>query len=79
MVKNPPAMQETHESISIPGLGRSLEGGNGNPLQDSCLETCMDRGAWWAMVYGVTESVMTEHIYTEIKPEERKVEHVILL
>ena len=35
-------------------LGRSPEGGNGNPLQYSCLENSMDRGAWWATVHGVT-------------------------
>ena len=45
-VKNPPAMQETW--FSIPGLGRSLGGGHGNPLQYSCLESPMDRGAWQA-------------------------------
>ena len=35
---------------SIPGLGRSPGGGHGNPLQSSCLENPMDRGAWWATV-----------------------------
>ena len=44
MVKNPPTVQET--SGSIPGLGRSLGEGHGNPLQYSCLENPMDRGAW---------------------------------
>ena len=39
---------------SIPGLGRSPRGGNGNPLQYSCLENPMDRGAWRATVHGVT-------------------------
>ena len=38
---------------SIPGSGRSPREGNGNPLQDSCLENSMDRGAWWATVHGV--------------------------
>ena len=38
---------------SIPGLGRSLGERSGNPLQDSCLENFMDRGAWWATVHGV--------------------------
>ena len=38
---------------SIPGLGRSLGEGNGNPLQYCCLENPMDRGAWYATVYGV--------------------------
>ena len=38
------------------GLGRFLGEGNGNPLQYSCLENPMDRGAWWATVHGVTKS-----------------------
>jgi len=37
----------------IPGLGSSPEGGHGNPLQYSCLENFMDRGAWWATVQRV--------------------------
>ena len=41
---------------SIPGLGRSPGEGHGNPLQHSCLENSMERGAWWAMGYGVTKS-----------------------
>ena len=41
---------------SIPGFGRSPGGGHGNPLQYSCLEIHMDRGAWWAIVHGVTMS-----------------------
>ena len=41
---------------SIPGLGRSPREGNGNPLQYSCLENPMDRGAWWATVHGVAKS-----------------------
>ena len=42
----------------IPGSGRSPGGGNGNPFQCSCLKNPMDRGAWWATVYGVTKSLM---------------------
>ena len=53
MVKNLPAMWET---ILIPGSGRSLGEGNGNPLQYSCLGNSMDRGAWQATVHGVTKS-----------------------
>ena len=45
-------MQETCD----PGLGRSPGEGNDNPLQYSCLENPMDRGAWWATVYGVAKS-----------------------
>ena len=41
---------------SIPGSGGSPGGGHGNPLQDSCLENPMDRGARWATVHGVAES-----------------------
>ena len=41
---------------SIPQLGRSPGEGNSNPLQYSCLENPMDRGAWWATVYGVAQS-----------------------
>ena len=39
---------------SVPGLERSLGGGNGNLLQYSCLENPMERGAWWVTVHGVT-------------------------
>ena len=42
---------------SIPGLGSSPGEANGNPLQDSCLENPMDRGAWWATVHGVAKSL----------------------
>ena len=41
---------------SIPGLGRSPGEGNGNQLQYPCLESLMDRGAWWAAVHGVAKS-----------------------
>ena len=47
-VKNLPAMQV--------GWGRSPEEGDGNPLQCSCLENSMDRGAWWATVHGLAKS-----------------------
>ena len=43
----------------ILGLGRSPGEGNGNPLQYSCLESPMDRGAWWATVHAVQESDTT--------------------
>ena len=54
VVKNLPA--SAGDVGSIPDLGRSSGGGNGNPLQDSCLENSMDRGAWWAIIHGVAES-----------------------
>ena len=47
---------DKRDSGSIPGLGRSPGGGHGNPLQYSCLENPMDRGAWWATVHRVTKS-----------------------
>ena len=45
---------------SIPGLGRSTRVRHGNPLQYSCLENAMDRGAWWATVHGIAKLDMTE-------------------
>ena len=57
MIKNPPA--NAGDSGLIPGLGRSLGEGTGNPLQYSCLENPMDRGAWQATVMGSQESDMT--------------------
>ena len=46
----------TGETDSLPGSGWSPAGGHGNPLQYSCLENPMDRGAWWATVHRVTKS-----------------------
>ena len=60
VVKNPPANAgEVGDAGSIPGLGRSLGGGNGNPLQYSCLRNAMDRGAWQA-TWGCRESDTAE-------------------
>jgi len=53
VVKNPSANAgDARDVDSIPGLGRPAGGGNGNPLQYSCLENSMDRGAWQATVRG---------------------------
>ena len=54
VVKNPPP--NAGDPHLVPGLGKSPGGGHGNPLQYSCLENPMDRGAWWATVHGVTQS-----------------------
>ena len=56
MIKNLPAnVGDTGEAGSIPGSGRSPGGGDGNPLQYSCLENPVDRGAWGAIVRSVTK------------------------
>ena len=53
VVKNPPANAgDTRNMGLIPGLGRSPEMGNGNPLQYSCLENSMDSGAWQVTMTG---------------------------
>ena len=54
VVKNLPA--NVRDSGLIPGSGGSPEGGNGNPLQYSCLENPVDRGPWWATVHGVSKN-----------------------
>ena len=57
MIKNLPANAGDIKDVDlIPGLGRSPEAGNGNPLQYSCLENPMDREAWQGTVHGVTKS-----------------------
>jgi len=62
LVKNPPANSgDIIDMGLIPGSGRSPGGGHGDPLQYFCLENPMDRGAWYAIVHGVTKvSDMTE-------------------
>ena len=57
VVKNPPASaRDLRDTGLIPGLGGSPGGGHGNPLQYSCLENPMDKGAWWATVHRIAES-----------------------
>ena len=68
MVKNLPANAgDTRDTGSIPGSVRSPGGGHGNPLQYSCLENPMERGAWRATVHGVAESEMIERAPTMLE------------
>ena len=61
MEKNPLVTAgDIRDRGSTPGSGRSPEGRYGNPLQYSSLANLMDRGAWWATIYGVTETSTTE-------------------
>ena len=63
MVKNPPSsVGDARDVGSIPGSGRCPGGEHSNPLQYSCQENPVDRGAWQAEVLRVTESDMTEVI-----------------
>ena len=68
MVKNPPV----GDVGSISWLGRSSGEGNGNPLQYSCLENPMDRGAWRATVHGITRSWTQLSDSTTIKIRESR-------
>ena len=54
VVKNPPT--NAGDMGLIPGSGRSPGGGNGKPLQSSCLGNPMDRGAWWTTIHGVLKN-----------------------
>ena len=65
VVKNSPTNAGNKRSGFDPwiGLGRSPEEGNGNPVQYSCLENSMDRGAWRATVHGVAKLDMTERAH----------------
>ena len=57
MVRNPSANAgDVGDVGSLPGSGRSPGGGHGNPLQYSCLENAMNRGAWWASVHRVAKN-----------------------
>ena len=75
MVKNLPANAGDAENAdSVPGLGRSLGEGNGNPLQYSCLEDPIDRGAWQITAHGgckesdTAERLSTHSFCTELCP-----------
>ena len=71
VLKNPPAnVEDVGETGLIPGWGRSPGGGHGNPLQYSCLENSMDRGAWRATVHGGHEESDTTESLTPRPPPE---------
>ena len=81
VVKNPPA--KAGHLCSIPGLGRSPGGGHDNPLQYSCLENPIDRGAWRATVHGITQSQtwlkwlsMHAHVCVSIYIHINMIEHI---
>ena len=78
MVKNPPA--NAADTGSIPGLKRSPRGGNGNPLQYSCLENPMDGGAWQVMVHGVARSQtrLSDFTFTFTSFEKLLLRYIIL-
>ena len=65
MVRNLPAnAEDARDSVSIPGWGRCPGVGNGNPLQYSCLENSMDRGAWQTTVHDVTKKWTWLNVHT---------------
>ena len=73
VVKNPLANAENKGDTGlIPGLGRSRGEWNGNPLQYSCLENSMDRGAWRATVHRVAKSWSQMNTHTHTHTQERK-------
>ena len=78
MVKNLPANAgHVRDMGLIPGSGRFPGRGHGNPIQYSCLENPMDRGAWRATVHSITESDMTESTCTHTHKYIRNITEVI--
>ena len=70
MIRNLPANSgDLRDAGSVPGSGRSPEGGHGNPFQYSCLENPMDRADLWATVHGVTKS------WTRVKSLSKHIVH----
>ena len=66
MVKSPACQCKRQKEHGFdPWVGKIPGGGNGNPLQYSCLGNSMDRGAWWAIVHLVAESDMAERLSTQ--------------
>ena len=66
VVKNVSASAEdVRDTGLIPGLERSPGGGNGNPLQSSCLENSMDRGAWRTTLHEISKSQTRQHTHIQ--------------
>ena len=77
VVKNPTAdARDARDTGLIPRLGRSPGGGQGNPLQYSCLKNPMNRGTWRATVHSITESDTTEAIYHTCGHMDTWIQHV---
>ena len=76
VVKNAPA--NAGDAGLIPGSGRSPGGGNGNPLQYSCLENPMDREGWWATVHAVTKSWTWLNTHTQACMQTHRIMSVFL-
>ena len=72
-VKNLPG--NARDMSSIPGFRRSPGEGNGNPLQYSCLGNPMNRGAWWATVYGVAKIIRYDLVTKQQQKKRGKVTH----
>ena len=73
VVKNPPANAEDgRDACSVLGSGRSPGGANGTPLQYSCLEDFVDRGAWWTTVQGAVKSRTQRSTYTHTHTQKKK-------
>ena len=79
VVINPPAnAEDTRDTSSVPGSGRSPGGGNGSLLQYSCLENSMDRAAWWATVHGIPKSLTGLSARTRTQIEQESPEFYLL-
>ena len=80
VVKNLPANAgDARDTGLIPGSRKPLGGVNGNPLQYSCLENPMDRGAWWATVHGGRKELdKTEGLSTNITSAQGKANQITM-